>query len=122
MIVIDDEEDAEPLAEALLAGGLDLIEVTFRTAAAPAAPRRILRRFPEMLVGAGTVGHPRAGARCLDLGVPFGVARAQPGDRAPLHGGRVPPLPGVMSPSDIEGPMPKAASCRSSFRPKRPAA
>ena len=76
VIVIDDENDAEPLAEALLAGGLDLIEVTLRTGAAMAALERIRRRFPEMLVGAGTVVTREQAERCLDLGVSFGVAPA----------------------------------------------
>jgi 2-dehydro-3-deoxyphosphogluconate aldolase/(4S)-4-hydroxy-2-oxoglutarate aldolase len=103
VIVIDDEEDAEPLAEALLAGGLDLIEVTFRTAAAPAALSRILRRFPEMMVGAGTVVTPEQVERCLDLGVSFGIAPGfNPATVQRFHQAGVPFLPGVMSPSDIE--------------------
>ena len=55
VIVIDDANDAEPLAEALLAGGMDVIEVTCRTAAAPEALARIKKAFPGMLLGAGTV-------------------------------------------------------------------
>ena len=54
VIVINDANDAEPLAEALLAGGIDVIEVTFRTAAAADAINRIAKRFPKMLLGAGT--------------------------------------------------------------------
>ena len=46
---------ALPLADALLAGGLPIIEITFRTAAARAAIERIASRCPELLVGAGTV-------------------------------------------------------------------
>jgi 2-dehydro-3-deoxyphosphogluconate aldolase/(4S)-4-hydroxy-2-oxoglutarate aldolase len=103
VIVLDDEDDAEPLAEALLAGGLDLIEVTLRTAAAPAALGRILRRFPEMLVGAGTVVTREQAERCLDLGVSFGVAPGFNPETVRLfaqHG--VPFLPGVVTPSEIE--------------------
>ena len=48
-------EQAEPLAEALLAGGLPVMEITFRTAAAEESIRRIAHRFPDMLVGAGTL-------------------------------------------------------------------
>ena len=55
VIVLEDAEDAEPLAEALLAGGLQVIEITFRTDAAAESINRIVRSFPEMLVGAGTV-------------------------------------------------------------------
>jgi 2-dehydro-3-deoxyphosphogluconate aldolase/(4S)-4-hydroxy-2-oxoglutarate aldolase len=103
VIVIEDENDAEPLAEALLAGGLDVIEVTLRTASALAALGRILRTFPEMLVGAGTVVTPEQAERCLDLGVSFGVA---PGfNPVTLHRFQqrgVPFLPGVLTPSEIE--------------------
>ena len=54
VIVLDRAESAEPLAEALLAGGLDIMEITFRTAAAEESIRRIAARFPEILLGAGT--------------------------------------------------------------------
>lgn len=103
VIVIDDENDAEPLAEALLAGGLDVIEVTLRTPAAAAALGRIIRRFPEMLVGAGTVVTPKQAQRCLDLGVSFGVAPGfNPETVRRFEQGGVPFLPGVLSPSEIE--------------------
>ena len=52
---IDEAEKAAPLAEAMLAGGIDVIEVTFRTDAAPDAIRLISRDCPDMLIGAGTV-------------------------------------------------------------------
>jgi 2-dehydro-3-deoxyphosphogluconate aldolase/(4S)-4-hydroxy-2-oxoglutarate aldolase len=103
VIVIDDAEAAEPLAEALLAGGLDRIEVTLRTASAFAALERIARRFPEMLLGAGTVVTAEQARRCLDLGVSFGVA---PGFNAMtvrrFAEAGVPFVPGVLSPSEIE--------------------
>lgn len=103
VIVIEDENDAEPLAEALLAAGLDLIEVTLRTAAAAAALGRIIRRFPEMLVGAGTVITREQGERCLDLGVSFAVAPGfNPETVRLFEQGGVPFIPGVLSPSEIE--------------------
>lgn len=103
VIVIEDEGDAEPLAEALLAGGLDRIEVTLRTTAATAALGRILRKFPEMLVGAGTVVTPDQAMRCLDLGVSFGVAPGfNPATVRLFQERGVPFLPGVLSPSEIE--------------------
>ncbi|MFB7866547.1 bifunctional 4-hydroxy-2-oxoglutarate aldolase/2-dehydro-3-deoxy-phosphogluconate aldolase [Streptomyces sp. NPDC056069] len=92
VVVIEDAADAVPLARALVAGGLPAIEVTLRTAAAPAAIRAIADEVPEAVVGAGTVvslagvGHAvGAGARFLvspgwtdglldamrDSGVPF---------------------------------------------------
>jgi 2-dehydro-3-deoxyphosphogluconate aldolase/(4S)-4-hydroxy-2-oxoglutarate aldolase len=103
VIVIEDENDAEPLGEALLAGGLDLIEVTLRTAAAASAMGRIIRRFPEMLVGAGTVVTQEQAQRCLDLGVSFGVAPGfNPATVRLFAQAGVPFMPGVLSPSEIE--------------------
>ena len=53
--VLEKAEDAVPLARALQAGGLDIIEVTQRTAAAERCIRNIKQAFPGMLVGAGTL-------------------------------------------------------------------
>ena len=55
VIAIDDANKAVPLAKALVRGGLPAAEVTFRTAAAEEAIRKIRAEVPEMLVGAGTV-------------------------------------------------------------------
>jgi 2-dehydro-3-deoxyphosphogluconate aldolase/(4S)-4-hydroxy-2-oxoglutarate aldolase len=77
--------------------------VTFRTAAAPAALVRIIRTFPEMLVGAGTVVTREQARRCVDLGVSFGVAPGfNPGTVRVFQENGVPFIPGVLSPSEIE--------------------
>ena len=55
VIVIEDEKDALPLAEALRKGGINIAEVTFRTDAAKASIEKISATYPDMLVGAGTV-------------------------------------------------------------------
>ena len=55
VIVIEDEKDALPLAEALRNGGMNIAEVTFRTDAAKASIDKISATYPDMLVGAGTV-------------------------------------------------------------------
>jgi 2-dehydro-3-deoxyphosphogluconate aldolase/(4S)-4-hydroxy-2-oxoglutarate aldolase len=103
VIVIEDENDAEPLAEALLKGGLDVIEVTCRTAAAPAALERIIRSFPQMLVGAGTVVTREQAQLCVDLGVSFGVAPGcNPETVRLFQSNDVLFVPGVLSPSEIE--------------------
>ena len=57
VVVISDAGRAVPLAETLLEGGLDTVEVTLRTDAAVDAIRRISREVPDMLVGAGSVRH-----------------------------------------------------------------
>ena len=55
VVVIDRAEDAVPAAKALLAGGVDVMEITFRTAAAKDAIKAVAEGVPEMTVGAGTV-------------------------------------------------------------------
>lgn len=103
VIVIDDVEAAEPLAEALLAGGLDVIEITFRTEAAAAAIERIHEKFPEMLIGAGTVVTPQQAQRALDIGVDFGLAPGlNPETVRTFQKQDTLFIPGVMTPSEIE--------------------
>ena len=55
VIVIENENDAVPCAKALLAGGVDMMEITFRTACAAQAIARVKEEVPEMIVGAGTI-------------------------------------------------------------------
>ena len=55
VVVLEDAKDALPLAEALVKGGLPCAEVTFRTEAAAESIRLMSEKYPEMLVGAGTV-------------------------------------------------------------------
>jgi len=100
--VIDRTEDAVPLAEALLAGGLRVLEVTFRTDAAAEAIRRVRAAVPDMNVGAGTVLNLEQFKRAQDAGSQFCVS---PGtDEGVLQAAlaaKMPFLPGVMTPSDI---------------------
>lgn len=103
VIVIDNANDAEPLAEALLKGGMDVIEVTCRTAAAPEALRRIKKAFPQMLVGAGTVVTPDQAKMCIDAGVSFGLAPGLNPDTVKFfQQNKTLFVPGVMTPSEIE--------------------
>ena len=55
VVVLDRAEDALPLAERLVKGGLPCAEITFRTAAGKQAIRNIRKARPEVLLGAGTV-------------------------------------------------------------------
>lgn len=55
VVVIEDANNAKATAEAMLAGGVDVMEITFRTAAAPDAIRIVSESCPDMLVGAGTI-------------------------------------------------------------------
>lgn len=103
VIVLDDAEDAVPLAEALLAGGLNIIEVTFRTAAAAESIERIANALPEMMVGAGTVVTPEQAQRAVDAGSKFGLAPGtDPETIAFFKEKGIPFIPGIMTPSDIQ--------------------
>lgn len=103
VIVLDDAEDAVPLAEALLAGGLNIIEVTFRTAAAAESIERIANALPEMMVGAGTVVTPEQAQRAVDAGSKFGLAPGtDPETIAFFNEKGIPFIPGIMTPSDIQ--------------------
>ena len=103
VIVIEDASDSEPLAEALLEGGMDVIEVTCRTAAAPEAMARIKKAFPEMLLGAGTVVTPDQAKMCIDTGVGFGLAPGLNPDTVEFfQRNDTLFIPGVMTPSEIE--------------------
>ena len=74
IVVLHKVEWAEPLAEALLAGGLDVVEVTLRTEAAMGGLERIRERFPQMHVGAGTVLDAAVVPQLKAMGVEFVVS------------------------------------------------
>ena len=71
VVVLEDEKDALPLAEALVKGGLPVAEVTFRTAAAEGSIKAMCEAYPEMLVGAGTVLSVEQVDRALKAGARF---------------------------------------------------
>lgn len=103
VIKIDDASLAEPLAEALIAGGVPCAEVTFRTEQAADAIRRIAGAYPDVLVGAGTVLTTEQADRALDAGAHFAVS---PGlnPRVVEHCLKIglPIAPGCATPSDVE--------------------
>jgi 2-dehydro-3-deoxyphosphogluconate aldolase/(4S)-4-hydroxy-2-oxoglutarate aldolase len=103
VIVLEEEKDALPLAEALVRGGLPCAEVTFRTKAAEAAIRAISQAHPDMLVGAGTVLTTEQVDRAIDAGAKFIVS---PGFNPRIvkycQEKGVPITPGCSSPTDIE--------------------
>jgi 2-dehydro-3-deoxyphosphogluconate aldolase/(4S)-4-hydroxy-2-oxoglutarate aldolase len=103
VVVLEQEESAEPLAETLLKAGLDVMEITFRTAAAAAALRRISARLPEMLLGAGTLLEPDQVSRAVDAGARFAVAPGLNEDvLAAARRAGIEMVPGVMTPSEVE--------------------
>ena len=74
VVVLDRAEDAVPAARAMLAGGVDVMEITFRTAAAAEAIRNVAAECPEMLVGAGTVLTVEQCEKAVALGAKFIVS------------------------------------------------
>ncbi len=102
VLTIEREGDAVPLARALLAGGLPLIEVTLRTPAALAAIAAISRQVPQIVVGAGTVQRPADVVQACTAGARFLVS---PGMTPELAGAalatELPYLPGVATPSEV---------------------
>ncbi len=103
VVAVDTPEDGLRLCDALLHGGLPVAEITFRTAAAEEAIRQASKRFPEMLLGAGTVLNVGDLARAIDAGAQFAVAPGCNPEvvRAAVAQG-LPFAPGVCTPSDIE--------------------
>ena len=103
VIALDDAKDAEPLAKALCDGGLPCAEVTFRTAAAEESIRIMSEKFPEMLVGAGTVLTTEQVDRAVGAGAKFIVSPGlNPKVVKYCIDKNVPILPGTANPSDVE--------------------
>lgn len=71
VVVLDDAKDAIPTARALLAGGVDVMEITFRTAAAADSIKAVSENCPEMFVGAGTVVTLDQCKKALECGSSF---------------------------------------------------
>lgn len=103
VVVVDDVESAEFVAEALLAGGMDVMEIPFRTAAAESAIRRIAAKYPEILLGAGTLLEHDQVLRARDAGAVFGLAPGlNPRIVETAAGCGLALAPGVMTPSEVD--------------------
>lgn len=101
VLVLDRVEDAVPVAEALVAGGLPVLEVTLRTPAALDIIRA-MREVPGAIVGAGTVLNPAALARAIDAGAAFAVSPGLTESLAEAAAGApIPLLPGVATASEV---------------------
>ena len=74
VVVLDNAADAVPTAKAMVAGGIDVMEITFRTAAAADSIRAVAAEVPEMLVGAGTVLNLEQCKLAVECGAKFIVA------------------------------------------------
>lgn len=103
VLVIDDIAHAIPVGKALLAGGINIIELTLRTPVAFEAAYRIKKELPEIVLGFGTVINKEQAKKATDAGADFAVA---PGcnpkiiEEAQKLGLSF--APGIMTPTDIE--------------------
>ena len=102
VVAINDAKHAVPLAKALVAGGLPIAEITFRTDAAEDAIKAIAKEVPEVLLGAGTVLTIDQAKRAVDAGANYIIS---PGIDPKVVGwcveNNIPVTPGVACPSDI---------------------
>ena len=103
VVVLNNASDAEPLANALIKGGLPCAEVTFRTAAAEESIKIMATKFPEMFVGAGTVLTTEQVDRAIGAGAKFIVS---PGFNPKVVEycikNNYPICPGIMTPTELE--------------------
>lgn len=103
VLVVDEVKHALPLANALLEGGVDAIELTLRTSAAMEVARIIKKEVPQMTLGFGTVLTVEQVRAVADVGADFAVAPGcNPKIIAEAYKQGVSFAPGIMTPTDIE--------------------
>ena len=106
VVAIDDADNAVPLAKALRDGGLPAAEITFRTAAAEEAIRRISKECPDVLVGAGTVLTKEQCDRAIAAGAKFVVTPGfNPEMIEYIKSTGIPMMPGAATPGEMEQAM-----------------
>ena len=102
VVVLDKVEDAIPTAKAMAAGGVDTMEITFRTACAPDAIRAVADNCPDVLVGAGTIVNVEQAKLAVQMGAKFIVS---PGFSDEVVGwcveNNIPVAPGCVTPTEI---------------------
>ena len=102
VIVLDRVDDAVPLAEALVAGGVRVLEVTLRTPAALACMEAIARAVPQAVLGAGTLRGAADVRAARAVGCVFGVSPGYTAEiGAACREAGLPLLPGVATPSEV---------------------
>mgnify|MGYP000813821587 CR=1 FL=1 len=106
VVVLDDAKDAVPTAKALLTGGVDVMEITFRTAAAAGSIKAVAENCPEMLVGAGTVVTLDQCKQALECGAKFIVSPGfDPEVVSWCVERNIPITPGCVTPTEIMAAM-----------------
>jgi 2-dehydro-3-deoxyphosphogluconate aldolase/(4S)-4-hydroxy-2-oxoglutarate aldolase len=112
VIVIHDLAAAVPLADALVAGGLPVLEVTLRTPVGLAAVEAMRRAVPEAIVGVGTLTEPAQFAQAASAGAQFGVSPGlTPAMAQASRTAGFPYLPGVMTPGELMSAREQGFSC-----------
>ena len=104
VVVLDKVEDAVPTAKAMAAGGVDTMEITFRTACAPECIKAVAENCPDVLVGAGTIVNLDQCKLAIEMGAKFIVS---PGFDHEIVGycvaNGVAVAPGCVTPTEIMG-------------------
>ena len=104
VVVLDKVEDAIPTAKAMAAGGIDTMEITFRTACAPACIKAVAENCPDVLVGAGTIVNVEQAKLAVEMGAKFIVS---PGFSDEVVGwcveNGIAVAPGCVTPTEIMG-------------------
>ena len=104
VVVLDKVEDAVPTAKAMAAGGVDTMEITFRTACAPEAIKAVADNCPDVLVGAGTIVNLEQCKLAVQMGAKFIVS---PGFSEEVVAwcveNNIPVAPGCVTPTEIMG-------------------
>ncbi|MDO5546501.1 MAG: bifunctional 4-hydroxy-2-oxoglutarate aldolase/2-dehydro-3-deoxy-phosphogluconate aldolase [Eubacteriales bacterium] len=102
VVVLDKVEDAVPTAKAMAAGGVDTMEITFRTACAPECIKAVAENCPEVLVGAGTIINVEQAKLAVEMGAKFIVS---PGFSDEVVSwcveNNIPVAPGCVTPTEI---------------------
>ena len=102
VVVLEDAKDAVPTAKAMLAGGIDVMEITFRTAAAADSIKAVARECPDMVVGAGTVINLEQCKLAVECGAKFIVSPGYDEETvAWCCDNGVPVTPGCVTPTEI---------------------
>jgi 2-dehydro-3-deoxyphosphogluconate aldolase/(4S)-4-hydroxy-2-oxoglutarate aldolase len=102
VVVLDKAEDAVPTAKAMAAGGVDTMEITFRTACAPEAIKAVAENCPEVCVGAGTVLNLEQAKLAVEMGAKFIVSPGYSEEVVAwcVENG-IPVAPGCVTPTEI---------------------
>lgn len=116
IVVLENENRVELLAEALYAGGISSMEITLRTPAALGAIERIAGSTPKLLVGAGTVLNEEMARNAVSCGARFIVSPGLSRDVVSwCQGHEIPVFPGVSTPSEIMAALEMGLDCMKFF-------